>query len=255
MMDWEIFLAQSSAAGLLSAAVVQLLKDGTGLRRCCNKRWLEQWWNFTHRTPSETSASNKCRSKQLCDDKLAALVDLASGGENSRNALYELPAEKMAARLKTAWYVALVVPEHDRGLANLLPQPEKAISPTTKTALDELRNAKVVSPASKKLLLKWAAGAQDKLTAQSDQVQKLAIEARLGALELQACRKWKRLLHCIALLISILVIAVANRQTICSNLDKTLEVVAMAIAGGVLAPVAKDIGTAIEGLRGRASRL
>lgn len=86
------------AAGVIAAAVVQLVKELTPLRRVYQKKWVQRWiYGRAHEDNDHVA-----RAEQQ-------LIHLATGG--CANAFYELPAEEMALHINQVGQITLDAPD------------------------------------------------------------------------------------------------------------------------------------------------
>jgi hypothetical protein len=206
-----------AGAGVIAAAVVQLAKELTPLRRWYQERWLGGWI-LRH----ATSTSVLCAEKQL--------VHLATG--NCSHAFYELPAEEMALHINQAGQITLDAPSDYDCLIRVLAH---GMDPTDLATL---------------LQGPIAAGSQPYFDARNRVARR--IQRNVEGLRLGLGRDWRFWMHIVSVLLTTLAVTgTVAYGTYGTNWywSAVLLSVPIGVVGGYFAPITHDLVKALEKLR------
>ena len=204
------FLTLAAGAGVASMAIIQVIKE-VGHLGARYQQWRVERWLV--------------RKWSATEETLKKVLDLASGG-NHHFGFFTLDAKELSQRLRllSRFYIA----DPNAYKYELIAFTEE------KYALDLIEEQKA------------------KLTPQDTSVGRLAAmyaDRKIDALEISLAHWWTFGLRMAATFLSALIISYAICQ---APDDKQWDGVAtfiISIVGGVIAPVAKDLVSAIEGLR------
>ncbi len=220
------FLVALSGVGIITMALLQLFKDLLPSRRIFQRNWFENWL-------AEASTAQKLGAN-AAQQSLTQLVDLATAGDDK--ALFDLPVEQFTGQINAAVQAVLDQPDQYQTLVRLLAQRA---------------NDKDVKLLFKKRPTAGAALAQY-LEARNRVTRQ--IQRTLDAVQIAMSNSWKRLLHWLSVLVSAAIIGAA--LTIYGGPEIWLGptygyALAAALLGAFIAPVARDLVSAIQNLRSR----
>lgn len=203
------FAAAAAAIGLLAMAIIQSVKDMVPVRRWYQRAFVRAWLGHKARDHARLGGSTPDADKACAD-----LVELATTGD--AHALFDLPVEQLGGQVSAAAAQALDYPaRHDELLRCLA---------ASAGPLDV--DAVIYGDGSDD------AAALDARTRVMHQVQR-----SIDALQISLGLRWKWMLQLAAFGVSF-AIAVAAVSTLRSALP-------LAIVGGFIAPVARDLVVAL----------
>jgi len=221
------FLVALSGVGIITMALLQLFKDLLPSRRVFQRNWFDNWL-------AEAAAAQKL-SAGAAQEAQRQLVDLATAGDD--RALFDLPVEQFTGQINAAVQAVLDQPDQYQHLVRLLAQ--RANPKDLKTLFVKRRpNAGAA--------LEHYMEARNRVSRQ--------IQRTLDAVQIAMSNSWKRLLHWLSVVISAAIIGAA--LTIYGGPDIWRGptygyALATALLGAFIAPVARDLVSAIQNLRAR----
>ena len=227
-------LASSAGLGVVSMAVVQLLKDLSPIRTFWQRRWIEAVVDEQARKTKVDGAQNV----------LPDLINLATAG-NAR-ALYGLPINQLAGQLNAAAGVVLDSPPRHPNLFRVMAAGADADDLATLLAPPpQARTSSDASPGDKETVTRFV----DARNRVAHQVQR-----NLDALQIAMTFRWQLYLQLLSIAVSgaiAAVSAVALFPALKDRAEGWVGVVVMGILGGFFSTVARDLVAALRGLRGR----
>lgn len=226
------FATALAAVGVLTMAFIQTVKDMLPVRR-----WFQAWWmrSWLERQAATTGLGG---SAQRAEDDL---VRLATSGD--RGALYDLPIEQMTGQMNAAAQIVLDYPwEHEDLLCCLAAQANDA----------DIRRLLAARPPATgphpTLSLEDKSALIDARNRVTHQVQR-----SLDGLQIAAGFRWKLYLQLASILLSGLFVWVGLVLFVMEPIDVFVQHLPLyaliAIVGGFLAPVARDLVAALQQLR------
>lgn len=223
-LDYALVLA---AVGTITMALVELLKAVTRGRLVFHRWMVEKWIR-----------SDESVKRQL--------LDLAAGGRDNANALYDQPSGKMLGQIQAAANVALDFPGVYEALYDFLARGSATVGET-----QDHDRWKSFAPRMAQGIP--TEGAQ-KEAFEQDSRQSTQARARLGNLvtrKLDAFQTrieyaWARLNQALAVVAGAVFLYVVLPPAV-----NPAARVMMAVLGGLVAPFAKDVVNALTGLRAR----
>lgn len=221
-------LVALSGVGIVTMALLQLFKDLLPTRRWYQQQWFHAW--FVECGATQGLGESKARQA------LNSLVDLATAG--NAKALFELPVEQFTGQLNAAVQAMLDYPDRYEPLLRILAQ---RVDPKDIRVLAKPR------PAA-------AAALEQYLQCRNRVAQQ--IQRTLDAVQISMGSRWRTMLHWLSFGVSATVIFVAltlyGRGTGFWTSERLGYAFVVAVLGGFIAPVARDLVAAIQNLRGRA---
>lgn len=225
ILDYALLLA---AIGTLTMALLELLK-GVFFARKFFHRWYVERWLAAASHPEETRTE---------------LLALAAGGAGNANVLYDQPTAKMMGQIQAAANVALDFPDRYPRLYALLA--------ATPGGGDDQKHWREFSEKRMNGRARRTAGKDD-----AEARQALQARARLGnlvarkldALQNRMEHDWARLNQTVAI-----VGGGAILGMLLSSVQPAMpleSLVVVSVLGGMVAPFAKDVVSALTGLRAR----
>jgi hypothetical protein len=226
------FATALAAVGVLTMAFLQTIKDVLPVRR-----WFQAWWVTRWLERQARTAGSGVSVERAEDD----LVRLATSGD--RNALYDLPIEQVTGQMNAAAQIVLDYPwecEHllrclaaqanDADLRRLLAARPPASGPRPALSLEE-KSALV--------------DARNRVTHQ--------VQRALDGLQIAAGFRWKLCFQSASIVLSGLLVWIGLVLFVREPIDvfvRHLPLYALiAIVGGFVAPVARDLVAALQQLR------
>lgn len=231
ILDYALLLA---AVGTITMALVELLKGLLFLRRLFHRYMLDRWL-ATAADPERAGAELKV---------------LAAGGENNAGILWDQPTAKMMGQMQAAANVALDFPDKYPALYGFL-----ATTPSVHLEATAAHDAEIWLAFSEKRL-----AARARKTAGEETATRAAAQARarlgnlvtrkLDALQTAIEYWWARLNQLAAVSGGTVLLAyLLSKQVSLTG----PQVLVLALIGGLMAPFAKDVVSALTGLRARRS--
>jgi hypothetical protein len=206
---------------------LQLFKDLLPSRRLFQRNWFENWL-------AEAAAAQKL-STNAAQQAQGQLVDLATAGDDK--ALFDLPVEQFTGQINAAVQAVLDQPDQYQVLVRLLAL--RANPKDLKTLFVKKRPA--------------AGAALEQYMEARNRVSR-QIQRTLDAVQIAMSNSWKRLLHWLSVVISAAIIGAAltiyGGQEIWRGPTYGYAL-ATALLGAFIAPVARDLVSAIQNLRAR----
>ncbi|HQS57605.1 MAG TPA: hypothetical protein PLU16_02535 [Gallionellaceae bacterium] len=233
-LDYALLLA---AIGTLSMAIVELLKGITRFRCRFHRRMLARWM-----------IDFNCRRE---------LMVLAAGGEQNANVLFDQPTERMMGQIQAAANMALDYPDRYPHTYKFFSQEDLQMMSLQPGGL----------PRDSELWERFATGmahsGQRAIEAQQESESRAAQQARVRIGNLIARRLdmfqnsmlylWARINQVLSIAVgsglSAYVLLTATRS---ESTNDFIVLVLMSFTAGMLAPFAKDVVSAIGGLRAKA---
>jgi hypothetical protein len=231
------FFTATLIVGLLSMALIQVLKDLLPIRRWFQQHWVRQWLGQRSTLIGERA--------QLPDlEKVEQdLVQLATDGDVG--SLYNLPIEQLCGQLNAAAQAVLDHPKEHEGLLWYL--AAKAEKDDVSKVLD--CSAVYREQSGTKLegtdlsAFKSCVDARNRVAHQ--------VQRAIDALQLSAGNRWKLWIQIFAIALSGMIAIIWEWSS--GEGGRTLErievTLAVAILGGFIAPVGRDLLAALESAR------
>ena len=230
---WQ-FVAAITAAGTIAMAMLQLVKDLTPLRRWYQRNWLRKWIS-AHVDAFNHARKGKKNLPEVSDAKAEALlVNLATGGDDL--AFYELAAEQMVAQMNAAAQITL---DYPKKYCDLLVVVSEGAD------IDDV--ATVVSQSPEGSRSRKASPSPDYLEARTRVNHR--IQRNLDAVQISLGSQWRFWMQSTAIVLSILLLEIGVVLASGVRPSTMLLAVPVGILGGYLAPVARDLISALQTLR------
>lgn len=224
-------LVALGGVGIVSMALVQLFKDLLPTRLWFQRWWFKRW--FTE------GAARSGVPEESVDETLQELVNLATEGDE--RALYELPVEQFTGQLNAAMQAVLDDPQNHPALVQVLAQ----------RANPEDIRILILGPPSPTV--------PDFQKLMDDYLQRRNriahhIQRSLDAIQIAMGSRWRFILHVVSILIGTVIILAA--LTIYGGREfwtgeRFAYALVVAVLGGFIAPIARDLVAAIQSLRSR----
>lgn len=242
-----LVLAASAGLGVVTMAIVQLVKDLLPIRESWQKRWVE------------TRVNERAREACVCAARaLDDLIRLASA--NNPRALYSLPIEQLAGQANAAAQAVLDFPARHKDL--LMVMAAGADSADVEILLS------TPPPPPPPLRAEAASGGPEaaQQRTQEEERGKFAdarnrvahqVQRNLDALQIVMSVRWKFRLQLLSILVSVVcafivtVVLFPWPETPRGWMEAGLKVGLIGILGGFLSTVVRDLVAAIQGTRGR----
>ena len=241
---WQL-VGTITAAGTISMAFLQLVKDFTPIRRGFQRRWMTAWIeehaDEFNKNRQRKDVDRKVLSEVSPDEAQALLIELATGGDD--RAFYELAIEQMVAQMNAAVQITLDYPSKNFYFDLLAVMSDGA---------DLGDVAAVVSHSPTGARGKKAAPPDDYLQARARVSHR--IQRNLDAIQISVGKRWERWLHVASIVVSVILIlaffrfdppgfAAGNKMAIGS-------LILFALLGGMVAPVASNLVAALKKAKG-----
>jgi hypothetical protein len=233
------YLTTISAIGVITMAVIQTAKDMLPLRRWFQGRrfreWLAEGVREANAADRSTTLAARAEAGNVALDAGVAerrIVSLASDGD--ADALYTLPVEQMCGQISAALQVVLEYPARDRNVVAIV------ASEATAEDLAALFNGQPAAEAGRAEFT----GAKTRVMHQ--------FQRAIDAFQIATSYRWKLMIQVISLVLSGVLTFVAMQMRFhvgTSYVGAWGAVLVGAIMAGFLAPVARDITAALQGLR------
>lgn len=234
---WQ-FIAAITAAGTIAMAMLQLVKDLTPLRRWYQRRWLRKWFSAHADDFNDARKGADADKKTLpvvSEEKAEALlVNLATGGDDF--AFYELASEQMVAQMNAAAQITLDYPKKYCDLLVVLSEGAD---------VDDV--ATVVSQSPEGLKSRKASSSPDYLEARTRVGHR--IQRNLDAVQISLGSQWRFWMQSTAIVLSIVLLEIGVVLASGPRMGTMLLAIPVGILGGYLAPVARDLVSALQTLR------
>lgn len=213
------FAAAAAAIGLLAMAVIQSVKDMVPVRRWYQRAFVGAWLGHKARDHARHGAPAPDAGRASAD-----LVALATTGD--AHALFDLPVEQLCGQTSAAAAQALDYPARHADLLRCL------AASADPADIDAVIRATEID----------AAAAIDARTRVMHQVQR-----GIDALQISLGFRWKWILQLasFALSYAIAVLGIAATQAPLSMTEALSTAVPLGLAGGFVAPLARDLVVAL----------
>lgn len=222
-MDGIVQFATAAAAiGLLAMAIIQSVKDMVPVRRWYQRAFVRAWLRHKARDHARHGGQTPDAAK-ACGD----LVELATTGD--AHALFDLPIEQLGGQVSSAAAQALDYPaRHDHLLRCL---------------------AASASPLDLDDVVHHGASDDDATPAMIDARTRVMhqVQRSIDALQISLGFRWKWILQLAAFGVSfaIAIAGVTATHAAASVADALLSALPLALVGGFIAPVARDLVVAL----------
>jgi hypothetical protein len=236
-LDYAILLA---AVGTISMAFLEFVKAITRARLHFHRYAISRWLRFAE-----------------SDRAFEELMTLAAGGKENAASLFDQPSGKLMGQLQAAANVALDYPHMYKPLYEFLTsQPQPRIPPPKENA--PARDADTWRSFAEQLS-RAPASAEERPEFLATSRSGTQARARLGHLvarKLDSLQnwieyRWARLNQFVSVALGAVFFYVFLNTTPALRSESRFSLLAVAMLGGLIAPFAKDIVTALSGLRTR----
>ncbi len=229
------FAVALAAVGVLSMAFLQTVKDIFPLRRRFQAAWISGWLEDQARQapaiPTGTAVNAETAE--------TVLIRLATSGD--RDALYDLPIEQVSGQMNSAAQLVLDFPWRYEDLFRCL---------TAQADVEDVRRLLDARPPERGP--RPVLGADDK-AALIDARNRVThqVQRSLDGLQIAAGYRWKFWLQVASIVLSGLLVWIGLMLFVKDSapVRHLLVSAAMAVAGGFVAPVARDLVAALQQLR------
>lgn len=218
---WSVGLALLAAA-TISMAIIQIAKDLTPARRAYQRRWISGW--ITRHLPKSGAENREPEAHRVARD----LVELSAGGAS--DAFYELPVEEMVLLVNSAMTIGL---DEASRYADLIAVVSDGAS------AEDLAVVGQGQPSS---------GSTAHYFECRNRVAR-RIQRNLDGMRIGLAARWRFWMHVCALGMTVIVVQAAMLINGGASLAQHLMAIPIAVIGGHLAPIARDIVAAIQKLR------
>ena len=228
------FAVALAAVGVLSMAFLQTLKDIFPLRRTFQAAWVRRWLEDQARRAPVIPTGSAVSAERAETD----LIRLATSGD--RDALYDLPIEQVTGQMNAAAQLVLDFPWRHEHLFRCL---------AAQADVEDLRRLLDARPPERGP--RPALGAEEK-AALIDARNRVThqVQRGLDGLQIAAGYRWKLWLQVASITLSGVLVGLGlllfARERALAHLPIYL---AMAVVGGFVAPVARDLVAALQQLR------
>jgi hypothetical protein len=223
--------------GLLTMAILQTLKDLTPVRRWFQRTWLHAW--LRDRAASFNAKRNGL-PEAVAARAHATLIELATGG--AEEAFYDLQTEQLVAQMNAAAQLALDYPSADH-YYDLLCVVSEGADIADLALVHSVPSARAAVAADGTL----PPGYSDARTRISHRIQR-----NLDGLQIAMSDRWQWWLQLASIAISIVLIEIAifSAQPPGTPIFPSFALgLLVGIVGGYLAPVTRDLVSALQNLR------
>jgi hypothetical protein len=225
------FLVAVAAVGVLAMAILQTLKDMLPLRQWFQRYWVNDWLK------KRVGTDAKIGKEAEID-----LIRLATDGNDK--AFYDLPIEQLCGQMNAAAQAVLDNPKDHEALLRSLAKNANAAD--IKQVMDppvEIRRSRADLNDAEKMIFDSYVDARNRVTHQ--------VQRAIDALQVSAGFRWKHLLQISSILLSAFIagMAVFLYGGIPEFSAKLVATLVVAVLGGFLAPVARDLVASLQQLR------
>jgi len=228
-------LVALSGVGIVTMALLQLVKDLLPSRRAFQRRWFEGWFM--------ASAGRAMVGPSRAEDALRSLIDLATAGD--AKALYDLPVEQFAGQINAAVQSVLDYPERYGDVMRILAQ---RADPEDIEGLCKGRPVEQDQEGEKE----YQAAIDGYLQKRNRVAQH--IQRSLDAVQIAMGGRWRAILQWLSVMLSTVIIMAAltvyGGREFWTGAHFAYALI-VAVLGGFIAPVARDLVAAMESLRNR----
>ena len=229
-VTWNAMLALT-AAGTISMAVLQVIKELTPFRRNYQRRWFERWIDARANDFEKTAQNAKQSARPASEIKVAAkaeVVGLATGG--LADALYDLYSEDMVAQINLAAQVTLDAPKRYEALLSVLSEG---------TLPNDLTVIMAGQPKN--------GSTQDYFDARNRVSRR--IQRNLDGVRIALSNRWKFWMQVISVALTAGVVEIAVWVGTDGSWSACGLALPIGIIGGYLAPITRDLLAALQKLR------
>jgi hypothetical protein len=234
---WQL-VGAVTAAGTISMAFLQLVKDLAPIRRVFQRHWITRWVaqhaEDYNRDRKQKGADKNAPPEVSPDKAQTLLVELATGGDD--HAFYELAIEQMVAQMNAAVQITLDYPKQYSDLLVVISEGAE---------LDDV--SAVISHSPTGARGKRTAPGGDYLEARARVSHR--IQRNLDAIQISLGSRWRFCMQLTALVLSTTLLEGAVLSVAGPNLGTALIALLIGIVGGYLAPVTRDLVAALQTLR------
>ncbi len=227
------FFTATLIVGLLSMALIQILKDLLPVRRLFQRYWVRRWLLQRRRQPIEFDP----RRAEL------ELIQLATDGDS--RSFYSLPIEQLCGQLNAAAQSVLEYPESHKALLWCL-----ASGARHEDVFTVIECSKIYRQQSG---TKLEGGDRSTFSNCVDARNRVAhqIQRAVDALQLSAGNRWKLWIQVFSIALSGLIASVALSLfgEVGGPWRRLETTVAVALLGGFFAPIARDVIAGLQSIR------
>ncbi|MSP48376.1 MAG: hypothetical protein EXQ95_03505 [Alphaproteobacteria bacterium] len=214
------FLFLLAAAGTISMAVIQIVKELIPVRRSYQRNWLTKWLAARVGVVAPPGAALAAVRSEL--------IELATGGDD--RAFFELPAEQVVAQMNAAAQIAMDYPRRHTALLSVL---------SAGVSADDLATF-LAGPTGPE--------AQPRYTDARNRIGH-RLQRNLDGLLIALGNDWRWWMQIIAIALTLLIVEIAVVLSTNWSLAAILWAVPVGIIGGYLAPITRDLVAALQNLR------
>ena len=208
-----------AAVGALSMALIELVKGVFRIRRHFNRDQVSRWFS------------------KDSDEALKQMHSLAAGDPKDTASLYDQPVEKVMGQVQSAANLALENPDKYYEFFSFLVEADKDLPGTDTADWKDFHKSPTKEDAPK------AAAARARLGN--------LVERRLDAFQTRTQYRWALGNQIAGIVIGFAVLLYALNEIEISEEMSRLQVLVMALLGGVLAPFAKDVVTRLSAVKAK----
>ena len=237
ILDYALLLA---AVGTITMALLELLKAAFRVRLFFHRRMLRRWLGGTIDHEQGTGA------------RLNELLQLAIGGAENADALYDQPTSKMLGQIQAAANVALDFPSVYSNLYNFLTAGSASKNNISDSAKWKAFSEKISEPIPREGAAREAFEQESRESAQARARLGNLVTRKLDAFQTRVEYRWARINQISAIVFGSAIFYFALINTKGLGLGTPyFTLFALSILAGLFAPFAKDVVVALTGLRTR----
>ncbi len=222
--SWQV-VGVLVAAGALSMAILDAIKNFSPIRRWFHSRWIRRWIEVRTATFNTSGLLPQIDPGKT----IIQLIDLSTGGEE--HALFNLPSEQLIAQINAAAQAALDYPQrYAEVLASLSQGADR----------EDVQQ-----------LLDVGSGTGDVDQRVLDARNRVGnrIQRNLDGAQIALKDRWQLIMQLVAMFIAILLLELAVLFSSSGDIAAAVLAIPIGIAGGYLAPVLRDLVVALQQLR------
>ena len=227
LSGWSI-LALITAAGTISMAIVQLIKELTPIRRAFQRQWLRRWFEMRARRLRLHKGTDRKLARPDPYEGFRMLIELAIGGD--ADSFFDLAAEQLVAQMNAAALAALDYPKRHRDLLLVLSEGAD-LKDVARVMVG------VSGPSSQPY--------HDARNRVGNRIQR-----NLDGVQIALGNRWRLYMQSLAIALTVILIEAAvlwNAREF--HLPTFFLAIVIGVIGGYLAPVARDLVAALQSLR------
>jgi hypothetical protein len=215
------------AAGVVSMAILQVIKELTPIRRGFQRWWVRGWIAQRCNAFKAGTQIQKIDPQKAEDD----LIDLSTGGDD--RAFFELAAEQLIAQMNAAAQAALDTPSRYKDLLAMLSEG---------VPVEDLEIVIAYVPIAEQ------PSPQNFLDARNRVANR--IQRNLDGMQIALASRWQFWMQGAALAITVVIVELAVMwDPVRRSFATAVLAIPVGIVGGYIAPVAKDLVAALKSLR------